>query len=108
MIGLLDPFWDSKGFITPAAHRRYCGPVVPLARLKKRTFTADEPLTAAVEIAQFGPKDFHNARPAWAITDSQGHVIASGELPAVDLPTGKLTALGQINASLATPPRRAS
>jgi len=29
LIGLLDPFWDSKGFVTPEAHRRYCGPTVP-------------------------------------------------------------------------------
>jgi hypothetical protein len=101
LIGLLDPFWDSKGFITPEAHRRYCGPVVPLARLKKRTFTADEPLTAAVEIAQFGPRDLPKSQPVWAISDGQGHVIASGELPQIDLPTGKLTSLGQINASLA-------
>ena len=54
LVGLLDPFWDSKGFVTPAAHRRYCGPVVPLLRMKKRTFTVDETFTAAVELAHFG------------------------------------------------------
>ena len=26
LVGPLDPFWDSKGFVTPEAHRRYCGP----------------------------------------------------------------------------------
>ena len=31
LIGLLDPFWDTKGFITPAEHSRYCGPTVPLS-----------------------------------------------------------------------------
>ena len=38
LIGPLDPFWDSKGFVTPEEHRRYCGPTVPLLRMKKRTY----------------------------------------------------------------------
>ena len=40
IVGPLDAFWDSKGFVTPEQHRRYCGPTVPLLRMKKRTFTA--------------------------------------------------------------------
>src|SRR5208283_1792217 len=36
LVGLLDPFWDSKGLVGPEVHRRYCGPVVPLLRLPKR------------------------------------------------------------------------
>jgi len=51
LIGPLDPFWDSKGFVTPQQHTRYCGPTVPLLRLKKRTFTSDETLMAEAEIA---------------------------------------------------------
>jgi hypothetical protein len=100
LIGLLDPFWDSKGFITPQQHTRYCGPTVPLLRLKKRTFTGAESLAAAAEIAHFGPKDFV-AMPAWSIRDDKGSIVASGTLPALDIPTGKLTPLGRIEAPLA-------
>ena len=49
LIGLLDPFWDSKGFVAPEMHRQYCGPTVPLLRMTKRTFTTDETLEAAVD-----------------------------------------------------------
>ena len=61
LIGPLDPFWDSKGFITPAAHRRYCGPVVPLLRLQKRTFFGRRAADRRGRDLQFGPNDLHNA-----------------------------------------------
>ena len=32
LVGLLNAFWDSKGLVTPAEFRRFCGPVVPLLR----------------------------------------------------------------------------
>src|SRR5208337_3270536 len=38
LVGILDPFWDSKGFVTPEVHRQYSGQTVPLLRMKKRTY----------------------------------------------------------------------
>ena len=53
LVGTLDPFWDSKGLITPEGFRRFCGPTVPLLRMKKRTYTTDEVFAAEAEIAAF-------------------------------------------------------
>jgi hypothetical protein len=100
LIGPLDPFWDSKGFITPAAFRRFCGPTVPLLRMPKRTFTADEPFEATSDLAHYGPADIANAQPVWTIKDERGREVAAGKLPAVNAPTGRLTALGAFSASL--------
>jgi hypothetical protein len=101
LVGLLDPFWDSKGLIAPDAHRRYCGATVPLVRMKKRTFTADETFRAEVEVAHFGPKDLTAVRPQWSIKDTQGHEIAAGEVATQNVPTGTLTTLGSLEAPLA-------
>ena len=101
LIGLLDPFWDSKGFITPEAHRRYAGPTVPLLRMPKRTYTAAEPFDAEAEVAHFGPSDLANAQPQWSIRDEKGHAVAAGSLAALTLSTGKLTSLGSFHASFA-------
>jgi hypothetical protein len=101
LIGLLDPFWDSKGFITPEDHSRYCGPTVPLLRMKKRIFTLDETFSAEAEISHFGPQDLRGARPVWSIKDQQGGVVASGTLPTRDVATGKLSPLGRIEVPLA-------
>jgi hypothetical protein len=101
LIGPLDPFWDSKGFITPQAYRRFCGPTVPLLRMPKRTYAVDEPFEATADLAHYGPADIANAQPVWTIKDEHGREVASGKLPVVNVPTGKLTALGTIRASLA-------
>jgi len=101
LIGPLDPFWDSKGFITPEAWRRFCGPTVPLLRMPKRTLAADELFEATAELAHYGPADLVNAQPLWTIKDDQGREVASGKLPPVTAPTGRLTALGTIKAPLA-------
>jgi hypothetical protein len=104
LIGALDPFWDSKGFVTPEAHRRYCGATVPLLRMKKRTFTTDEIFTAEAEIAHFGAQDLTRAQPVWVIRDESGNEVASGAWAGRRVSTGKLTSLGSITALLADAP----
>ncbi|WP_165219544.1 sugar-binding domain-containing protein [Aquisphaera insulae] len=95
LVGPLDPFWNSKGFVEPETHRHYCGPTVPLVRIPKRVFNADETLVAAAELAHFGPADLRNVRPVWTLTDSKGRKIGTGALPARDVvATGTLTKLG--------------
>jgi hypothetical protein len=101
LVGPLDPFWDSKGIVAPAEFRRFCGPTVPLVRMAKRTFTVDEPFAASVDVTHFGPAALPGVRPEWKIQNQAGRVIAAGTLPALDIPTGALTHLGEIRASLA-------
>lgn len=100
LIGLLDPFWDSKGFITPEAHRRYAGPTVPLLRLAKRTYCSAETLTAQAEVAHFGPKDLAGVAPRWTIRNGSRKEVAGGLLAVTDIPTGKLTPLGSFELAL--------
>ncbi len=101
LVGILDPFWDSKGFITPEQHRRYAGPTVPLLRMHKRTYTAEESFHADLDVAHFGPADLASVQPEWSMRDEHGHVVASGALAAIAVPTGKLTAVGSIDVSFA-------
>ena len=100
LVGLLDPFWDSKGFIPPAEHQRYCGAVVPLLRTAKRTWTTEETFTGAAEIANYGAADLTGAQPFWNITDERGQELAAGKLPAAIAPTGQLSPLGPVSAAL--------
>ena len=101
VVGPLDAFWDSKGFITPAAFRQFCSATVPLLRMPKRTYMSDETFMAAAEIAHYAAADLLNVKPAWSIKDEAGHTVASGSLPALNVPTGKLTPLGEIRVPLA-------
>ena len=100
LVGTLDPFWDSKGLISPEAFRRFCGPTVPLLRMKKRTFTTDETFNAEAEIAHFGPAAIAGAEPVWVVKDQEGRQVASGKWPPRDVSTGKLSPLGTIELPL--------
>jgi hypothetical protein len=104
LVGPLDPFWDSKGFITPEAWRQFCGPTVPLLRMAKRTYSVNESFEAKVDLAHYGRADIAKAKPVWRITDEKGREVAAGRLPAQKAPTGRLTTLGSFNVSLAQAP----
>ncbi|WP_205509821.1 sugar-binding domain-containing protein [Longitalea arenae] len=100
LVGMLDAFWDSKGLVSPAEHRMYCGEVVPLLRFQKATYTNDETLTAAAEVANFGSRELKGVIPVWKVTDQQGKKWFSGRLNAKDLPVDNGIALGTINLDL--------
>jgi hypothetical protein len=100
LVGTLDPFWDSKNLITPEGFRRFCGPTVPLLRIKKRTFTTDEPLTAEAQIAHFGPAAIAGAMPIWVVHDERGRQVAAGAWPSRDIPSGALSPLGTLEIPL--------
>ena len=56
-VGVLDAFWEEKGYVRPEEYRRFCAETVLLARLARRVYTSDETLRATVEVAHFGPRD---------------------------------------------------
>lgn len=104
LIGVLDAFWESKGYVTPDEWRHFCGPVVPLARLTKRVLTTTDKFEAPVEIANFGEHPLTNATTKWAVLDTSGHSVANGEFPAQTIPIGKNIPLGTISLDLAKLP----
>jgi beta-galactosidase len=100
LVGILDAFWEEKGYATAQEFKRFNNETVPLARLYKRTFKTDEPFEIETEIAHFGEKPLENAQPYWKITDEKGKVFANGEFPARTINIGKNIALGKIKAVL--------
>ena len=100
LVGVLDPFWDSKGYVTAEQYHRFCGPIVPLARLERRIFKAGDTLHARIDLAQFGPADLENVRPMWTLRDSAGTVVDSGQLAQRTIKTGTLNTLGDVNVKL--------
>lgn len=100
LVGILDPFWDSKGYIEPEEHHRYCCETVPLVRLKKRVWTTGQKFIADVEIAHFGPAPIRNALPVWSIRYPDGKELSSGRLQKRTIPLGNDFPLGKITARM--------
>ena len=102
LVGVLDAFWDEKGYIKPEEFHRFCGPIVPLARMKKMIYQSNETLEAELEVAQFGPEDLKQAEVAWSLASADGVKIGEGKLPPRDLATGELHRVGAIQVPLGT------
>lgn len=100
LIGVLDPFWNPKPYVTGREFHRFCGPVVPLARLASRVWTNDQKLTAAVEVAQFGAQGYSHATLEWTLRSDTGQTIGEGRWTDVDLPRGGLRNVGRLECAL--------
>jgi hypothetical protein len=100
LVGVLDSFWDNKGYVTAAQFSRFCNSTVPLARLSKRVFTTDEKLEADLEAAHFGPAPLTNVATAWKLVDSYGRIMANGTLPSKTIPVDNGIPLGNVSIAL--------
>ncbi|MFA6702614.1 MAG: sugar-binding domain-containing protein [Dysgonamonadaceae bacterium] len=88
LVGVLDAFWDSKGYITASEFRSFCDRVVPLVRLDKFTFESDELLKVRIEIANFSGSILKNATVKWKLTNHSGILIEKGDFESLSIPIG--------------------
>lgn len=100
LVGVLDPFWEEKGYIRPAEFARFCGPVVPLARLSRRVFETSENFTATLELANYGADEVCDTTPEWSLRGARGRVVRHGELPVAHVAAGSLATLGEVHLPL--------
>jgi len=101
LVGVLDAFWDEKGYVSPQEYKRFCNSTVPLVRLKKRIFTNQEQFEATAEVAHFGETPINGCIPEWKVNDKNGKIIQSGEFSKTDIPLGNGFQLGEISFPLA-------
>jgi hypothetical protein len=100
LVGVLDPFWEEKGYITAEEYSRFCRETVPLARLQKRIFSSDETFEAAVEIAHFGNETLPDPSNTWTIGTEQEIVIAEGSFRVEEIRLDNQQSLGIIRLPL--------
>ena len=102
LVGVLSPFWEDKGYITPQEYSRFCNATVPLARFPKMVYLNNEELSVPVELAHFGQSDLKNVTPSWSITNTSGETLFKGQFAKTSVPVGNGFNLGGIKQSLAT------
>ncbi len=102
LIGILDAFWESKGYVTAEEFRRFTGPSVPLARMKDYVYRSNEKLNVPVEMAHYSEAPLVGAHPEWRVVDVAGNVAAHVAFAALDIPIGKNIKLGNVDLDLST------
>jgi hypothetical protein len=108
LVGILDPFWESKGVVAPAEVRAWNAPTVLLARFPKFVWTTDETLTARIEVAHFGPADLPAGRVEWSLGAREDPGSPRGGFETATVPAGSVSSLGTLDLKLdrLAPPRQ--
>lgn len=91
LVGILDPFMDSKGFITPEEWRQSCGEVTFLAELPGFCFSSGDKVSAKIKVANFSNTNLSDKGIKWSTPYDSGQLL---------IPDGKeLLEIGEINLS---------
>lgn len=102
LVGVLDAFWDEKGYISPKEFKKFCNSTVPLARFNKRVFNNNETLKCKLQVAHFGKDPLQNIIPKWALISSDNDTIAQGEFSAKDIELKNDNFIGDISIDISS------
>ena len=94
-VGILDPFWESKGLITPEKFREFCAPTVALLRYEKSSFYENETFTGKAEVYNYSTSPIKNAKISWNVTDYSGKVLKKGKLKTQTIPNDGVFSVGE-------------
>lgn len=113
LVGILDPFMDSKGYITPEEWRQSCGELTLLAELPGFTFTGGDKLKFNVLTADYSPEDLSGEIIDWQLPFISGQIPVKADkgltqqesievtLPEVTLPEKMTLTLSMGNGNAA-------
>jgi len=97
LVGILDPFWEEKGYISAKEFSQFCNTVVPLARLEKHVFAEGEKIEVPIQVSYFDmtPDKTQEPRPKTQIRlkTKESRVLSSEEFE-VEFEPGKLNDVG--------------
>lgn len=100
LVGVLDAFWDEKGYVSPEEFREFCNEVVPLAKMDKMVYSTSDTLKAQFEVANFSGKVLKNKQINWQLFDGNNISIKGGVTQVKDFAIGNALYAGEVNLSL--------
>ncbi|MBE3087424.1 MAG: beta-galactosidase [Bacteroidetes bacterium] len=101
LVGILSPFFESKGYITPEEFRMFCSETVPLARMKKMVYSNNESFKAEIEMAHFGAKPLKKPVILCDVLNSAGDTIYKEIFTKEDIAIGNCIPIGYLSVDLA-------
>ena len=100
LVGVLDPFWDDKGYVTGEEYRTFCNSTVPLARFPKMVWLNNEKLEVPLEIAHFGEKPLPETMIRWTVSTVDKQILKEGSFTR-EIPLGNCIPAGTVRCDLA-------
>ncbi len=100
-VGILDAFWDNKGYSKPSEFKEICSDTIVLTRLKSYVYKNDETVVTPIAICHFGDEDMENASLIWKFFDKKnGKIIDRGVINDSFVKAGENTEIGSLKIEL--------
>jgi hypothetical protein len=100
-VGVLSYSWEPKGYIRAEEFRRFCAPIVVLARIPRRTLRVGDRLQVELELANYGPRELRDVtvsrRLRLGSSDELGPAV---EAAAPRIPAGGLSPLARVDLEI--------
>lgn len=95
LVGVLDPFWENKGYVTAREFREFCNETVLLARIPSYIYKNTDRVEIPVEVCHFGRETLQGQTIRWTLCDGDVAVM-EGSLAAGDIAPGSKHQAGTI------------
>lgn len=99
LVGVLNAFWENKGYVDEKEYSQFCNQIVPLVRMPKQILLNNEHLKARIEFVQYGEKPLQDVTVEWSLEEKEGESLQSGSF-LCDLPIGSGIKVGEIDCPL--------
>lgn len=100
LVGVLNAFWDEKGYITAKQFRRFSNSTVPLMRTAKFVYNSNEIFEGTVEAAHYGKRPLEHAQVSWRIKNTKDEVLKAGKFDPQTISIGSCISLGKVSFDL--------
>lgn len=101
LVGVVNPFWEDKGYVTAKEYSQFCNDVVPLSRMQKIIYENNEAFSDTIQIANFSSGSI-NEPIEWKIKNVAGQILWKGSFAKKEIPIGNTFMAGEIKQSLST------
>lgn len=95
LVGLLDAFWQEKGYAKPEEFRNFCDETVLLAAFNGYVYTNQQKVAVPVSICHFGKADLRQVTVKWSLRQEET-IWKSGEIFCQQVVNGDNTDLGNV------------
>jgi hypothetical protein len=100
LVGVLDAFFQEKGYVTAQDYSRFCNVTVPLAKIPKFVYSNNESFLAEIVLFHSGKKPLKDALISWTVKNEKGNVLSSGKFDPKTFENGNGMLVGNINCEL--------
>ncbi|MCA5004938.1 exo-beta-1,4-galactosidase [Sphingobacterium bovistauri] len=100
LVGVLNAFWQEKGYTSAEEYTKFTNETVPLAKFPKFVFTTNEKLSVDVALFHSGKEPLRNTQIDWVIKDKDENIFQKGTFDGKDYEIANGIPVGKIQVDL--------